>query len=172
MLQHLKLSKNQYLLAGVVRQGEKVLSWEQWQWWNWTGLFWRVSGRYFDSHHSVRPSLSHFCGLTDKYIGRVKICAPLYKHHGQNMRTSSCWCVVDIVHTFWGRQTRLSRFICRLFFALNTYIHYTTPFEGTKHIFAVSGLPEHCTIFHSPSSVHPSVRHRRDISTFLDNLMV
>ena len=111
------------------KAGRKVLSWEQWQWWNWTGLFWRVSGRYFDSHHSVRPSPSHFCGLTDKYIGRVKICAPLYKHHGQNMRTSSCWCVVDIVHTFWGRQTHLSRFICRLFFALNDFI---TTYTYTK----------------------------------------
>ena len=33
---------------------------------------------------------------------------------------------------------------------------------------AISGLTEYCPIFHFP----PSVRHRRDISTFLDNLMV
>ena len=42
--------------------------------------------------------------------------------------------------------------------------------------FAVTGLTEYCTIFHFPLSVrlsvHLSVRHRRDISTFLDNLMV
>ena len=37
---------------------------------------------------------------------------------------------------------------------------------------AVSGLPEHCTIFHFPPSVRSSVRHRRDISTFLDILTV
>ena len=35
--------------------------------------------------------------------------------------------------------------------------------------FAVSGVPEHCTIFHFPF-VRTSVRHRRGISTFLDNL--
>ena len=39
---------------------------------------------------------------------------------------------------------------------------------------AVSGLPEHCPIFHFPPPlfVRPSVRHRRDISTFLDILTV
>ena len=37
--------------------------------------------------------------------------------------------------------------------------------------FAVSGLREHCPIFHFPS-VRSSVRHRRDISTFLDILTV
>ena len=37
--------------------------------------------------------------------------------------------------------------------------------------FVVFGLPEHCTNFQFPPP--PSVlRHRRDISTFLDNLMV
>ena len=34
---------------------------------------------------------------------------------------------------------------------------------------AVSGPTEHCSIFHFPP---PSVRHGRDIPTFLDNLMV
>ena len=37
-------------------------------------------------------------------------------------------------------------------------------------IFEVSGPTEHCSIFHFPS-VRSSVRHRRVISTFLDNLM-
>ena len=36
---------------------------------------------------------------------------------------------------------------------------------------AVSGPTEHCSIFHFPPFVRSSVRHRRDISTFLDNLM-
>ena len=38
--------------------------------------------------------------------------------------------------------------------------------------FVVSGPTEHCSIFHFPSSVRPFVRHRRDISTFLDILTV
>ena len=38
--------------------------------------------------------------------------------------------------------------------------------------FAVSGPTEHCTIFHFPSVLRSSVRHRRDISTFLDILTV
>ena len=42
--------------------------------------------------------------------------------------------------------------------------------------FAVSGPTEHCPIFHFPSVrppfVRPFVRHRRDISTFLDILTV
>ena len=37
---------------------------------------------------------------------------------------------------------------------------------------AVSGLPEYCSIFHFPPFVCLSVRHGRDNSTFLDNLMV
>ena len=50
------------------------------------------------------------------------------------------------------------------------------PTDGVFHYFpsiAVSGPTEHCTIFHFPS-VRPSVilRHRRDISTFLDILTV
>ena len=40
-------------------------------------------------------------------------------------------------------------------------------------IIAVSGLTEHCYIFHfPPACVRASVCHGRDISTFLDNLMV
>ena len=44
--------------------------------------------------------------------------------------------------------------------------------DAVDLVIAVSGVPEYCTIFHFPPSVCPSVRHRRDISTFLDNLMV
>ena len=42
----------------------------------------------------------------------------------------------------------------------------TKVFKG-KNIIAVSGPTEHCPIFH-----FPFVRHRRDISTFLDILTV
>ena len=46
-------------------------------------------------------------------------------------------------------------------------------FADVKIVVAVFGLPEHCPIFHfPPSALRPSVRHRRDISTFLDNLMI
>ena len=38
--------------------------------------------------------------------------------------------------------------------------------------FAVIVLTEYCTIFHFPSIRPSSVRHRRDISTFLGNLMI
>ena len=41
-----------------------------------------------------------------------------------------------------------------------------------RPIIAVSGLTEHCSIFHFPPCVRASVCHRRDISTFLDNLMI
>ena len=44
--------------------------------------------------------------------------------------------------------------------------------EVKKIVFAVSGPTEHCSIFHFPPFVRPSVRHRRDISTFLDILTV
>ena len=41
-----------------------------------------------------------------------------------------------------------------------------------SYAIAVSGLTEHCPIFHFPPCVRPSVCHGRDISTFLDNLIV
>ena len=40
-----------------------------------------------------------------------------------------------------------------------------------SHVVAVSGPTEHCTIFHFPF-VLLLLRHRRDISTFLDILTV
>ena len=46
-------------------------------------------------------------------------------------------------------------------------------FADVKIVVAVSGLSKHCPICHfPPSALRPSVRHRRDISTFLDNLMI
>ena len=42
----------------------------------------------------------------------------------------------------------------------------------TNQIFAVSGPTEHCSIFHFPFVRPSSVRHRCDISTFLDILTV
>ena len=41
-----------------------------------------------------------------------------------------------------------------------------------NNIFAVSGPTEHCSIFHFPPPPFVLLRHRRDISTLLDNLMI
>ena len=65
----------------------------------------------------------------------------------------------------------------KLFFSLKEKLDFlktlSTPDFDSWNLIAVSGPTEHCPIFHFPSVRPPFVlRHRRDISTFLDILTV
>ena len=61
-----------------------------------------------------------------------------------------------------SNKTRLTPLTCVLQGSVNSFVL-------RRDNFAISGLPEYCTIFHFPSSV---LRHRRDMSTFLDDFIV
>ena len=101
----------------------------------------------------------------------------------------------SIFHTLEKIETRYSSFKNRTFMNLSSLPVTMSPSAGRKTIastepscqrrarrylsgtfkirtIAVSGPTEHCSIFHFPPPPPSVLRHRRDISTFLDILTV